>query len=100
MTRELYPDPETDPRGPSYEDLSRAQDAEDVAYANRQADVYELERQLRRAHEALQWYGEMAKLMQRAALGVDQQVSLHVLKELALDGGGRVRRAVAMGAEP
>jgi hypothetical protein len=40
---------------------------------------------------ALNWYGEMAQMMQRASLRGDNQVALHILKEMALDGGKRAR---------
>lgn len=43
---------------------------------------------------ALGWYEEMAKAMRRATMGVDKQVALHVLKQLALDGGDRARAAI------
>ena len=39
----------------------------------------------------LEWYAEMAKMMQRASLHGDNQMALHVLKEMALDGGKRAR---------
>lgn len=44
--------------------------------------------------EALDWYEHMAKQMQRATLQLDNQVMLHLMKELALDGGNRARRAI------
>ena len=44
--------------------------------------------------DALDWYEYMAKQMQRATLQVDSQVMLGLMKELALDGGSRARRAV------
>lgn len=43
---------------------------------------------------ALAWYEEHAKMMRRASLQVDNQVALHILKELALDGGKRARNAM------
>lgn len=43
--------------------------------------------------DALDWYEYMAKQMQRATLQVDSQVMLGLMKELALDGGSRARRA-------
>jgi ribonuclease HI len=44
--------------------------------------------------EALNWYEYMAKQMQRATLQMDSQVMLRLMKELALDGGNRARRAI------
>lgn len=44
---------------------------------------------------ALKWYEELAKSMQRASLRVDNQVALHILKTLALDGGKKARAAIA-----
>lgn len=43
---------------------------------------------------ALNWYAEMAQTMRRATLHVDNQVALHILKELALDGGKMARLAL------
>ena len=51
-------------------------------------------REVERLRDALGWYAEMAKMMQRASLHVDNQVALHILKELALDGGKRARAAL------
>lgn len=47
---------------------------------------------------ALTWYAEMATAMRKATLHVDTQVSLHVLKELALDGGKRGNSALGADA--
>lgn len=44
--------------------------------------------------EALDWYAEMAKQMQKACLHQDSQVMLHLMKELALDGGTRAKEAI------
>lgn len=49
--------------------------------------------------EALEWYEHMAKQMQRATLHVDSQVMLALMKELALDGGNRARRAIEGGQD-
>ena len=43
--------------------------------------------------EALNWYAEMAMAARRATMDVDNQLALHVLKEMALDGGKRARDA-------
>lgn len=51
-------------------------------------------KELARMREALNWYAEHAKMMQRAALQVDNQVALHILKELAVDGGKRAQEAM------
>lgn len=45
--------------------------------------------------EALDWYAEMARQMQRATLHMDNQTMLHLMKELALDGGRRANQARA-----
>lgn len=44
--------------------------------------------------EALNWYAEMALMMQKATLHQDNQTALHILKELSLDGGKRARKAM------
>lgn len=46
---------------------------------------------------ALGWYEEMAKAMRHATLAVDNLTALHVLKQLALDGGDRARAAIGTG---
>ena len=43
---------------------------------------------------ALDWYAEMAKLMQRATLHVDSQYMLGLMKQLAIDGGKKAREAM------
>ena len=43
--------------------------------------------------QALEWYAEQAKTMQKATLHVDNKVALHVMKTLALDGGKRAADA-------
>ena len=48
--------------------------------------------------EALEWYEMMAKQMGRATLNQDSQAMLHLMKELAVDFGGRAR--AALNAEP
>lgn len=46
-------------------------------------------------YEALDWYAEIARQMQRATLYMDSQTMLHLMKELALDGGRRANQARA-----
>jgi hypothetical protein len=55
--------------------------------------------QLARMREALNWYGELAQMMQRAVLRGDNQVALHILKEMALDGGVRAHIGGALSAQ-
>ena len=50
--------------------------------------------EIERMRSALDWYAEMAKTMQRATLHVDNQVALHVMKQMALDGGKKAREAM------
>lgn len=57
-------------------------------------DLRDAKAQIARMQGALNWYAEMAKTMQRATLHVDNQVALHILKEMALDGGKRAREAL------
>lgn len=45
--------------------------------------------------EALNWYAEMAKQMQKACLHQSSQTMLALMKELALDGGKRAKEAIA-----
>lgn len=47
-----------------------------------------------RMREALDWYENIAKEMQRATLRVDSKMTLNLIHELALDGGSRARRAI------
>lgn len=51
-----------------------------------------------RMQEALNWYEEMAKRMRQATLHINNAAALHVMKEMALDGGKKARDAVAKGA--
>ena len=52
-----------------------------------------------RLRAALEWYEHKAKQMQRATLQVDGQVMLALMRELALDGGNRARRAIEGGQD-
>jgi len=56
--------------------------------------------EIARMRSALDWYAEMAKTMQRATLRVDNQVALHILKQMALDGGKRAREALTSNERP
>lgn len=53
---------------------------------------------LAKMRAALDWYAEMAKTMRKAMLHVDNQVALHVMKEMALDGGDMARKAMTPNA--
>ena len=55
--------------------------------------------EIERMRSALDWYAEMAKTMQRATLHVDNQVALHVMKQMALDGGKKAREAMTHNAQ-
>lgn len=55
--------------------------------------------QLDSMRAALEWYAGLAKRMRAATLHTDNQVALHILKELALDGGKRATEAIATGAK-
>lgn len=58
-----------------------------------------LEQKCERLREALDWYAEMARQMQRATLHMDNQTMLHLMKELALDGGRRANQSRRLTAE-
>lgn len=62
-------------------------------------DLRDAKAQIARMQGALNWYAEMAKTMQRATLHVDNQVALHVMKQMALDGGKKAREAMTHNAE-
>lgn len=57
-------------------------------------DLRGAEAKIERMQDALNWYAEMAKTMQRATLHVDNQVALHVMEQMALDGGQKARDAL------
>ena len=83
--------------GPYYMDLPDGGDVSVSEQLKRMAKdaVDEIERM----RSALDWYAEMAKTMQRATLHVDNQVALHVMKQMALDGGKKAREAMTHNAE-
>lgn len=45
--------------------------------------------------EALQWYAAMSKRMGNAAISQDSQAMLTLMKDVAVDYGGRARAALA-----
>jgi len=56
-----------------------------------------LEADNKRLREALEWYATMAKRMGNAAIHQDSQAMLTLMKEIAVDYGGRARAALAQG---
>lgn len=73
--------------------------AQKVRIATLERERDEAKAEVARLREACEWYSEMSKLAQRATLQVDNQAALHVLKEMALDGGKRLRAALAREGE-
>lgn len=45
--------------------------------------------------EALEFYQNLAELMRKATLQQDQQVLLHAMKQMSLDGGRKAKEAIA-----
>lgn len=66
------------------------QQAEDL---RRRCDA--LEASNKRMREALEWYASMSRQMGKAALHGDSQSILTLMKEMAVDYGGRARAALS-----
>ncbi|MFC3338770.1 hypothetical protein [Paracandidimonas soli] len=51
--------------------------------------------EIERLREALEWYASMSKQMGKAALNQDSQSILALMKDFAVDYGGRARAALS-----
>ena len=55
--------------------------------------IAELREKVERLRQALEWYGSMAKRMGNAAIAQDNQAILTLMKDIAVDYGGRAKSA-------